>query len=355
MSSDSQVMMSEHVMSSGVCVVQVWAELLLAGQVEVRAGLSDGCFLLLHRTDEDLAQMMKRLVDSFLDDREMLSSNLLTGLLRVRAADQISDVQVKTVELNKLLQIIISLPTKFSQSEAVLDFFKPSPVDQIVRQVQDHSWRRINPPTISHEDQKVNHSMWHADQDKDQTLWNDEQKVDQSMRHEDHKADQCIRYDNQMVDQAIGKEDQELDRSIRHANQKVDQSLWHEDQDKDQSLQNEEKDKDQSLWHDHDKVDQSSRHEDHKVDQLIRHDNLKVDQTFRHKDQKMDQIIKHEDQKVGQSLWHEDQDLRDFQSLALSDIWRSNGFCLANTETILFDLTPPTTCVTKSEDSTARR
>lgn len=66
-------------MSSGVFVVQVCADLLSRGRVEVRAELSDGSFLQLNRTDEDLALMMKRLVDRFLDDGETLSSDLLTG------------------------------------------------------------------------------------------------------------------------------------------------------------------------------------------------------------------------------------------------------------------------------------
>ncbi|XP_074543971.1 PX domain containing 1a isoform X2 [Halichoeres trimaculatus] len=315
-------MMSEHVMSPGVHVVQVWAELLSAGQVEVRAGLSDGCFLLLLRTDEDLAQMMKRLVDSFLDDREMLSSNLLTGLLRVRAADQISDIQVKTVELNKLLQIIINLPTKFSQSEAVLAFFKPSADDQIVRPVQDHTWRKIEPPTISHEDQRV-----------DQSMWNEVQKVDQPVWHEDQDKDQFMKYDDQNVDQAIMHLDQNIDQFMKHDDQKVDQAIRHEDQKKDQSL-----------WHD-----------DQNVDQFMKYDDQNVDQAIMHLEQKIDQATRLEDQKVDKSLWHEDQDLSDFRSPALSDIWRSNGFCLANTETILFDLTPPTNHVTKSDDSTDRR
>lgn len=72
---------NQVMMSSGVCVVEVWAELLSCGQVEVRAELSDGSLLQLNRTDGDLARMMKRLVDGFPDDREALSSNLLTGEL----------------------------------------------------------------------------------------------------------------------------------------------------------------------------------------------------------------------------------------------------------------------------------
>lgn len=75
------MMMSEQ-LRPGVCVVEVWVELLSCGQVEVRAELSEGSLLHLIRTDGDLAWMMKRLVDSFPDDREMLSSKLLTGEIR---------------------------------------------------------------------------------------------------------------------------------------------------------------------------------------------------------------------------------------------------------------------------------
>lgn len=71
--------MSELMWPTGVCVVEVWVELLPCGQVEVRAELSDGCFLRLIRTDGDLARMMKTLVDAFPEDRETLSSSLLTG------------------------------------------------------------------------------------------------------------------------------------------------------------------------------------------------------------------------------------------------------------------------------------
>lgn len=66
-------------MSSGVCVVEVRAELRSCGQVAVRAELSDGGLLQLNRSDGDLARMMKGLVDGFPDDRDTLSSHLLTG------------------------------------------------------------------------------------------------------------------------------------------------------------------------------------------------------------------------------------------------------------------------------------
>lgn len=66
-------------MSSGVAVVEVRVELLARERVRVQAGLCDGTRLLLVRTDADLARMMKRLVDGFPDDRETLSSHVLTG------------------------------------------------------------------------------------------------------------------------------------------------------------------------------------------------------------------------------------------------------------------------------------
>lgn len=83
-----RAMMSEQLRSSGVCVVEVWVELLPCGQVEVRAELSDGCFLRLIRTDGDLARMMKRLVDAFPEDRETLSSSLLTGELMLDTSSE---------------------------------------------------------------------------------------------------------------------------------------------------------------------------------------------------------------------------------------------------------------------------
>lgn len=75
-----QATMSQQIWPPGVYVVDVWVELLPCGQVEVKAELSDGCLLCLIRTDGDLARMMKRLVDAFPEDRETLSSSLLTGV-----------------------------------------------------------------------------------------------------------------------------------------------------------------------------------------------------------------------------------------------------------------------------------
>lgn len=79
-----------------MCVVEVWVELLPCGQVEVRAELSDGRFLRLIRTDGDLARMMKRLVDAFPEDRETLSSSLLTGEVMLDTSSEstcLSEVQ----------------------------------------------------------------------------------------------------------------------------------------------------------------------------------------------------------------------------------------------------------------------
>lgn len=49
--------------------------------IQVRTELSDRSVLHLHRTDADLVGLLKRLTDSFPDDREALSqSHLLEGL-----------------------------------------------------------------------------------------------------------------------------------------------------------------------------------------------------------------------------------------------------------------------------------
>ncbi|KAK7877636.1 hypothetical protein WMY93_031648 [Mugilogobius chulae] len=91
--------------------------------LQVRAELSDGRSLVLSRADEDLAWMMKKLVDGFPDDRDTLSNQLLSGLLRVRAAEKSPDPEFKVQEINKLLTTIVNLPSKFSQSEPVRTFF----------------------------------------------------------------------------------------------------------------------------------------------------------------------------------------------------------------------------------------
>lgn len=72
--SEEQVMMSPW-------VVEVGVGLLSGEQFQVRAELSNGSFLQLNRSDEDVGQMMKRLVDGFPDDRETLSCKLLSGQL----------------------------------------------------------------------------------------------------------------------------------------------------------------------------------------------------------------------------------------------------------------------------------
>ncbi|XP_028327823.1 PX domain-containing protein 1-like isoform X2 [Gouania willdenowi] len=125
--------MSDQVMS----VVEVGAEVFSSSKVLVKVALSDGRTLQLYRSDVDLAQMMKRLVDHFPEDREILSCSLLPGLLAIRAADESSDPEVKVSEFNTLLRTINNLPTKFSQSEAVLAFFEASTVDDITVQEEE--------------------------------------------------------------------------------------------------------------------------------------------------------------------------------------------------------------------------
>ncbi|CAJ1073209.1 nestin-like isoform X2 [Xyrichtys novacula] len=343
----------------GVSVAQVWVELLSAGQVEVRARLSDGSFLLLHRTDEDLAGMMKKLVDGFLDDRETLSSNLLTGLLRVRAADQVSDVQVKTVELNKLLQTIIYLPTKFSQSEAVLSFFRPSAKDQVFRQVQT-----FNKETNQPEDLRQVQSIRHEDKKGLKSFSHEDLVVHHSIGHEDQEQFQFIQHE---ADQVTGSEDHEKTESMRHEDKDLQQSIQSEDQDSVRSSGPEALEEVQTRMYEAQEVVQplepetqekvqSTRREVQTEVQSIMHKVPERDQSLRPEAQEVVLFMRHEIQDRDQPSLHEEQDLNDLLSpLVLSEIWRSNGFCLANTETILIDPTPPINCVVQSEDVTDRR
>ncbi|CAL1580771.1 unnamed protein product [Knipowitschia caucasica] len=115
---------------SSVHVVQVHTALLSSPAhsqtpppLQVWGELSDGRECVVRRTDTDLAWMMKRLVDGFPDDRNTLSNELLSGLLKVRATEKSTDADSKVLEVNKLLTTIIELPQKFSQSEAVRTFF----------------------------------------------------------------------------------------------------------------------------------------------------------------------------------------------------------------------------------------
>ncbi|XP_041658991.1 nestin-like isoform X2 [Cheilinus undulatus] len=346
---------------------EVWADLLSAGQVEVRAGLSDGSFLLLKRTDGDLARMMKRLVDGFLDDRETLSSSLLTGLLRVRAADQISDVQVKTVELNKLLQSIINLPHKFSQSEAVLDFFTPSAVDRIFKLEQDHTPDQVISPvirfehqevvqTIKYENQEADQIIKHENQEVDHTIKCKDQGVDPTIKYQDVKEVQTIRYEDQEVLQIIRHEDQEVVQTIRHEDQAVVQTIRHEDQAVVHTIRHQDQEVVQNIINEDQEVVQTIRHEVQEVDQINRHEEQELIQTIRHEEHQVDQTNRHQDQELNQTLRHEEQEVDVVQdAMVLSEVSWCNGFCLANTETILFDLTPPTPPVTQSEDSASRR
>ncbi|XP_076600570.1 uncharacterized protein LOC143328936 isoform X2 [Chaetodon auriga] len=252
-------MLSEQVMSSGAFVVEVWADLLSCGQVEVMAELSDGSFLQLNRTDEDLARMMKRLVD----DRETLSSNLLTGLLKVGAAEQSSDPQMKIVEVNKLLKTIINLPHK---SEAVLAFFEPSAVDRTFRQEEDRTLKQEEAQTFGEEPES------------------------QTLRE---KQDQDLEVFQGAVDLS--------DRTRTIGIQGFSRSA----------------------------TSPGPSPEDANTGADVRPSSGSVEL------------------ESGTSL-------RRRTEVEL-EIMRSNGFCLANTETILFDQTPPTHPVTQSDDSSGRR
>ncbi|XP_030016293.1 uncharacterized protein LOC115437216 isoform X2 [Sphaeramia orbicularis] len=314
-------------MSSGLHVVEVEVQKdgVCGGQVEVKAELSDGSVLLLKRTDEDLAWMMKKLVDSFPDDRETLSSRLLNALLKVRAAEQSSDPQVKVQEVNRLLNIIINLPCKISQSEPVLAFFEPGKVDQTFRKQgqnlrTEDQIQRTGDQTLRTEEQ--------IQRTEDQTLKTEDQiqrTENQTLRTEDQiqrTEDQTLRTEDQIQrteNQTLRTEDQ-IQRTENQTLKTEDQTLRTEDQ-----IQ---KTEDQTLTTE---------------DQIEKTEN----QTFINKDQTKgaDQTFRPE----------EDLESRVSRSLGHSEVLRSNGFCLANTETILFDLTPPTQEISQSDDATGRR
>ncbi|XP_030016517.1 aspartic and glutamic acid-rich protein-like [Sphaeramia orbicularis] len=307
-----------EVQRAGVCggQMEVQKDGVCGGQVEVKAELSDGSVLLLKRTDEDLAWMMKKLVDSFPDDRETLSSRLLNALLKVRAAEQSSDPQVKVQEVNRLLNIIINLPCKVLHSTTHRQTFRKQ--GQNLR--TEDQIQRTGDQTLRTEEQ--------IQRTEDQTLKTEDQiqrTENQTLRTEDQiqrTEDQTLRTEDQIQrteNQTLRTEDQ-IQRTENQTLKTEDQTLRTEDQ-----IQ---KTEDQTLTTE---------------DQIEKTEN----QTFINKDQTKgaDQTFRPE----------EDLESRVSRSLGHSEVLRSNGFCLANTETILFDLTPPTQEISQSDDATGRR
>ncbi|XP_029480156.1 PX domain-containing protein 1-like [Oncorhynchus nerka] len=103
--------------------------------IEVRTELSDRSVLYLHRTDRDLGSLLKRLMDAFPEDRATpTQSALLDGLVRIRDAAEANDIEIRLQEVEKLLRRVVTLPMKYSRSEAVLTFFEQSPLDLMIRE-----------------------------------------------------------------------------------------------------------------------------------------------------------------------------------------------------------------------------
>ncbi|KAM6186197.1 PX domain-containing protein 1 [Rhynchocyon petersi] len=103
---------------------------------EIRTEWSDRNVLYLHRSYADLGRLLRRLRDSFPEDRPPLApSALLPGLVAIKEAH---DIETRLNEVEKLLKAIISMPCKYSRSEVVLTFFERSPLDQVLKNDNVH-------------------------------------------------------------------------------------------------------------------------------------------------------------------------------------------------------------------------
>ncbi|XP_001508393.1 PX domain-containing protein 1 [Ornithorhynchus anatinus] len=103
---------------------------------EIRTEWSDRSVLYLHRSQADLGRLLRRLRDSFPDDRpQPARSPLLRGLIAIKDAH---DIEARLNEVEKLLKTIISMPWKYSRSEVVLTFFERSPLDQVLKNDNVH-------------------------------------------------------------------------------------------------------------------------------------------------------------------------------------------------------------------------
>lgn len=98
---------------------------------EIRTEWSDRNILYLHRSYADLGRLIRRLLDSFPEDRRDLAKcPLIDGLVKIKES---SDMEEKLNEVERLLKNAINMPCKFSRSEVMLTFFERSPLDQVLR------------------------------------------------------------------------------------------------------------------------------------------------------------------------------------------------------------------------------
>ncbi|XP_019346112.1 PX domain-containing protein 1 isoform X2 [Alligator mississippiensis] len=103
---------------------------------EIRTEWSDRSVLYLHRSLADLRRLLRRLLDSFPEDRpELQRAPLLQGLITIKESHEI---EARLNEVEKLLKTIINMPWKYSRSEVVLTFFERSPLDQVLKNDSVH-------------------------------------------------------------------------------------------------------------------------------------------------------------------------------------------------------------------------
>ncbi|XP_023655970.1 PX domain-containing protein 1 [Paramormyrops kingsleyae] len=114
---------------------------------EIRTEWSDRNILYLHRSYSDLVRLLKKLEESFPEDRKQLSkSPLIEGLMKINEA---SDIETKLNEVERLLKNTINMPWKYSRSEVVLTFFERSPLDQVLRNDNVHKIQPCFPSTVN--------------------------------------------------------------------------------------------------------------------------------------------------------------------------------------------------------------
>lgn len=99
---------------------------------EIRAEWADSTVLVLRRNWQDLIKILKKLRQSFPEEIEASAESLLIeGLCNIRATEE-NDTQAKLDHVENFLRTVVSLPSKYSQSEAVLSFFEASHVDLMI-------------------------------------------------------------------------------------------------------------------------------------------------------------------------------------------------------------------------------
>ncbi|XP_051555158.1 PX domain-containing protein 1-like [Myxocyprinus asiaticus] len=104
------------------------------GFFEIRTEWSEKSITYVRRRYHDLVKLTKKLRKSFKGDRESFTESLmLEALQRIKEAEENNDIEARLDEVEKLLRNIIKLPQKYSQSEAVLTFFKISPLDYTLK------------------------------------------------------------------------------------------------------------------------------------------------------------------------------------------------------------------------------